>query len=72
MDWFKKHADSVSVIVVIATGVWIMIGQTNAVERRISKNINEVKNELVKIETIMILKGLALPELFSSNEDIKK
>ena len=37
----------------------------------LSSSISEVNKEIVKIQTILIIKGIAPSDLFSSNEDSK-
>lgn len=66
MEWIKKHADSVGVIVAIATAVWVINSKNHEMEMRLSKEINQVKNEIEKIQTVMIMQKIAVPEIFSS------
>lgn len=115
MKWFKNHADTISIIAAIATGVFVMVSTMNGIDSRLSDKINGVQhelsheiakvrldlsheiakvrgelskeisnvrnelsheiagvnNEIVKIQTILILRGLAPPDLFAHDKEIK-
>ena len=59
MEWIKKHTDTVIVLGGILASVFWMNGKFNEVDVR----LNELDKRLVKIETIMYMKGLCPSEL---------
>jgi hypothetical protein len=60
MEWLKKHTDTVIVLGGILGSVFWMNGKFNEVDER----INDLKNEISTIKTILILKGI-MPESFA-------
>ena len=59
MEWFKKHTDTALILgSILSATVW-MNGKFNDVDRR-----------LVRIETVMILKGIMPLEMASSTHQI--
>jgi hypothetical protein len=59
MDWFKKHTDTSIVLGAILTTVLWMNGKFNDIDRR-----------LIKIETILVMKGI-MPSEWVSTKEIK-
>lgn len=57
MEWFKKHTDTVIIISAIAGAMIWTNGKFNDIDRR-----------LVRIETIMIMKGIMPSELVVHND----
>lgn len=60
MDWIKKHTDTVIVLGALFTGLLWINGKFNDMDRR-----------LIKIETILFLKGIIPPELASNLKEEK-
>lgn len=60
MDLFKKHVDTVVILSSMLTAMIWMNGKFNDIDRR-----------LVRIETVMILKGIMPSELACQKEEIK-
>lgn len=60
MDWFKKHTDTALILGSILSAMIWMNGKFNDIDRR-----------LVRIETVMIMKGI-MPDSFAKNEGEKK
>ena len=56
MDWFKKHVDTVIILTGILGSIIWMNGKFNDLDRR-----------LVRIETIMIVKGI-MPDILAAEE----
>jgi hypothetical protein len=59
MDWLKKHTDTVIVLGALFGGFLWLNGKFNDVDRR-----------LVRIETILIMKGI-MPENLATNCEVK-
>lgn len=57
MDWFKKHTDTVMIISSIIAAMMWMNGKFNDLDRR-----------LIKIETILIMKGIMSSEFDAKGE----
>jgi hypothetical protein len=52
MDWFKKHADALSIIsTIIVSMLWI------------NSKFNELEKDMAVIKTVLILKQIMPPEL---------
>jgi hypothetical protein len=79
MNWFKKHADSVAIISVVAAASWLISEKINSsrqetfteIAREISlvrNDISRLNEEIIKIETALILKGVAPAELFAKED----
>lgn len=58
VDWFKKHADAV----VILTGVLGCFIWMNTRFNDVDKRLSNLEIRLVRIETVMVVKGL-VPEM---------
>lgn len=58
MDWFKKHVDTVVVLGgILGSVLWM------------NTKFNDMDKRLIRIETVMILKGIAPPDLISTTVD---
>jgi hypothetical protein len=64
MDW---HLFWAAAGVVLTLGI-LIIGCYS----KHSSEISDVNKEIVKIQTVMIIKGIAPAELFATNEEIRK
>ena len=62
MEWIKKHTDTVVLLGALFSGFLWINGKFHDVE----VSINELDKRLVKIETIIYLKGLVAQEIASS------
>jgi hypothetical protein len=72
MDWrliWTASGVILSLSVLIIGGFWKMSNKISDSTRELSKEISQVNNEIVKIQTVLILKGIAPPELFVTNEE---
>ena len=68
MEWVKKHVDTVIVLGGILTSVFWMNSKFNEVEKRFS----DIEKRLLRMETVMIMKGIMPPECLTViEEDIK-
>lgn len=63
MDWIKKHTDTVIILGGILSSFMWMNGRFTEVDNR----LNEIEKRLVRIETVMILKGI-MPENLAANK----
>jgi hypothetical protein len=75
MDWhlFWTTAGVIVVVVGVVMGCYInLISKISESTRELSKEITSVNNEVVKIQTIMIIKGIVPAELFAANQEVKK
>ena len=61
MEWLKKHSDTVMVLSGILGSVLWMNGKFNDVDRR-----------LIRIETVMILKGIMPTEFIANDQGERK
>ena len=64
MDWHLFWAAAGVVVTLTAVIVGCFMN--------ISGKLSDLKSEIVKIQTVMIIKGIAPAELFSANEEIPK
>jgi hypothetical protein len=68
MNWFKKHADTIAIIVVIAGAVnWM-----NNKIRGLEKDIARMDKDLAIIKAVLILQKTMPPELAKVEEIEKK
>ena len=68
MDWFKKHTDTVIVIgAIISSMIW-MNSKFNGVDSQFAK----LEKDIAIMKTVLIMKGIAGPEVFAAKEEIKK
>lgn len=69
MDWFKKHADSVAVIVaVVGAAMWM---QSSLFKLRIDveRELALVKGEISTVKTVLIVQGHMTKELAKQLDD---
>jgi len=77
-NWFKEHSDTIAIVCAIALGVWTMKTEIHSVENRLTKEIygvrldlgkeiSEVRSEVIKVQTVLILKGIASKEIFAAD-----
>jgi hypothetical protein len=58
-DWIKRHADTMVIIAaVVGAAMWM------------SNKFNDIDRRLIRIETVLIMKGVMPPEL-AANEKVK-
>lgn len=65
MDWFKKHADAVGVVVAIFVACVWMNGKFNEV----NKEMSSLKMDIAVMKTVLLMKEI-LPKELVSNVDI--
>ena len=75
-SWVKGNKEVFTIVIAIAGAAVWMTQSLHNLERDLTKEIISirrevtlVKEELIKIETVLILKGIAPAELFSVKED---
>lgn len=73
MNWFQKHADTIAIVAVVAAASWIINNKINDTHIELSKEIHHVRSDLskvnaevIKIQTVLIIKGIAPTEIFAS------
>lgn len=78
MDWLKRHADTVAVIATIFLAMNWMNGKFHeadekiaAMELRFEKRFQDIDTRLVRIETVLFLRGIMPAEYASSEETVK-
>lgn len=59
MEWFNKHADSISVISVLILAMVWMNTRFNEIDRRFS----DIEKEMAIIKTVLVMKGVMPTEL---------
>jgi len=68
MDWFKKHVDTV----IVLTGIFSSMVWINGKFDNIQSQINDVREQVVIMKTVMIMKDVMPKELAVNNkEEIK-
>lgn len=67
MEWFKKHADTVTVLTGILLSILWMNGKFSDVNQRFS----EVEKELSVIKTVLIMKQI-MPVEMASHQHVEK
>jgi len=72
MNWFQKHADTIAIVAVVAGASWIINNKINDTHIELSKEIHHVRSDLskvnaevIKIQTVLIIKGIAPKEIFA-------
>lgn len=64
-SWIKANKEVFTIIGAIVGSVIWMTTSLHNMETELSKEIGGIKEELIKIETVLILRGIAPPEMFS-------
>lgn len=59
MEWFKKHADTVTILSAFAISILWMNGRFNEVDRR----FNEIEKDITMIKTVLIMKNIMPTDL---------
>lgn len=54
MDWFKKHVDTV----IVLTGIFSSMVWMNGKFDHLQEQINDVKEQVVVMKTVLILKNI--------------
>jgi hypothetical protein len=75
MNWFQKHIDAITIIAAIAAGVWVVSSKINETHIELSREIHHVRSDLskvnaevIKIQTVLIIKGIAPKEIFAAED----
>jgi hypothetical protein len=64
MDWFKKHVDTVIILVAFGASVLWMNGKFADVDKR----FNDIEKDIVMIKTVLIMKGVMPADLVKQKE----
>jgi hypothetical protein len=59
MEWLKKHADTVVIMSAILSSFLWMTGKFSDIDKR----FNDIDKRLVRIETVLVMKGIMPTEL---------
>lgn len=57
MDWIKRHADTTVILSAVCGSLLWINGKFNDLEKR-----------MIRMETVLIMKGIASPEMFAKEE----
>lgn len=68
MDWIKKHADTAIIISSVCASLMWMNSNLNSLKDSMRDSIGNIEKRLIRIETILIMKGIAAPEMLASQE----
>lgn len=65
MEWFKKHVDTV----VVLTGILSSMVWMNGKFDNLQNQINDVREQMIVMKTVLLMKDIMPKELAVSTED---
>jgi hypothetical protein len=72
VSWIRNNKEIFTILVTVVVATLWMNNSIRSTEKELGDKISSVKDELIKIETVLIMRGIAPSEMFASNEGIKK
>jgi hypothetical protein len=69
--WLKRHADTVVILAGILGSFLWMTGKFNDIDKRfadVDRHFNAIEQRLVRIETVMVIKGIMSPEIAAAEK----
>ena len=71
VSWIRNNKEIFTILVTVVVATLWMNNSIRSTEKELGDKISSVKDELIKIETVLIMRGIAPAEMFSTSE-VKK